>query len=587
MKMCLLTLAACVCGLLSCTSGEAGLSNDGEGPGFSRKPEVRISIKAEPDGLNPVLSTQSISRYVYEQIFQTLNDQDPATFELVPLLASTPVVEEGADGTMSYSYVIDSVARWPNGSPVTAYDVLFSMKVVMNPLVDSGPYRLYYKMVKDLEISSTDSLAFRVVTTGPYILAAEAIGDLYIYPEYAYDPEQLMRDIPLAALTDPATSRQLEAANQGLKTFATGFNDPATGFDPARIVGSGPYALEFWEANTKLSLRRRDDYWGSGSQADRLAARPEYLTYLIISDPGTNVNALRDMAVDVVVDLPVDVFRQLQQDPYLEERFDFVAVPGFKYFSILLNEEDPLLRDSLTRRALAHLVDVDRIIDRSLPGLARRIVGPVLPSKPYYNKELEPIPFDLKKAAELLKEAGWQDTTGDGVLDKVIDGERREFNFQLLSFNTSTSEAFTVVAAAGAREVGVNIEVIRMEGRALIKLLNDGNFTAAFNGQGVEPTPDDFSQVWLSTSVPPTGTNRVNFQSAEADLLIRQISVTTDSTSRARMYRRFQEIIYANQPMIFLYSPYDLIVVSKRFDYQVSSIAPNLEFNALRLRDST
>ncbi len=587
MKMCLLTLAACVCGLLSCTSGEAGLSNNGEGPGFSRKPEVRISIKAEPDGLNPVLSTQSISRYVYEQIFQTLNDQDPATFELVPLLASTPVVEEGADGTMSYSYVIDSVARWPNGSPVTAYDVLFSMKVVMNPLVDSGPYRLYYKMVKDLEISSTDSLAFRVVTTGPYILAAEAIGDLYIYPEYAYDPEQLMRDIPLAALTDPATSRQLEAANQDLKTFATGFNDPATGFDPARIVGSGPYALEFWEANTKLSLRRRDDYWGSGSQADRLAARPEYLTYLIISDPGTNVNALRDMAVDVVVDLPVDVFRQLRQDPYLEERFDFVAVPGFKYFSILLNEEDPLLRDSLTRRALAHLVDVDRIIDRSLPGLARRIVGPVLPSKPYYNKELEPIPFDLKKAAELLKEAGWQDTTGDGVLDKVIDGERREFNFQLLSFNTSTSEAFTVVAAAGAREVGVNIEVIRMEGRALIKLLNDGNFTAAFNGQGVEPTPDDFSQVWLSTSVPPTGTNRVNFQSAEADLLIRQISVTTDSTSRARMYRRFQEIIYANQPMIFLYSPYDLIVVSKRFDYQVSSIAPNLEFNALRLRDST
>ena len=187
----------------------------------------------------------------------------------------------------------------------------------------------------------------------------------------------------------------------------------------------------------------------------------------------------------------------------------------------------------------------------------------------------------------MLKEAGWEDTNGNGILDKEIDGERREFSFQLLSFNTPTSESFTIVAAEGARQVGVDIEVIRMEGRTLIKRLNDGNFTAAFNGQGVEPTPDDFSQVWLSTSVPPTGTNRVNFQNAEADSLIRKISVTMDSTSRSTLYHRFQEIIYANQPMIFLYSPFDLVVVSKRFDYQVSSIAPNLKFNALRLRDST
>ncbi len=585
MKMFLLTSTACLCGLLSCTKGEPE-SSGGQGPAFSRQSNVRISIKAEPDGLNPVLSTQSLSRYVYEQIFQTLNDQDPLTYELVPLLATTPVVQELSDGTATYSYVIDSAARWPNGSAVTADDVVFSMKVVMNPLVNSGPYRLYYEMVKDIFVDPVDPLAFQVVTKRPYILAAQAIADLYIYPEYAYDPEGIMQRIPLAALTDPATVRKLERESASLRRFATHFNDPVLGFDPTRIVGSGPYALDSWEADTKLVLRRRKDYWGGRRKDGQFAAIPDYLSYLVISDPGTNINALRDMAADIVIDLPVDVFQQLQQDPYLNRRYDFVAVPGFKYFSILLNKDDPLLRDSITRRALAHTVNVDEIIARVLPGLAQRIVGPVLPSKSYYHTALTPLPFDLTRAAALLRQAGWADTNDDGVLDKVIDGERLEFSFQLLSFNTSTSEAFTLAMAQEARRVGIDIEVTRMEGRALIKRLNDGQFTAAFNGQGGEPTPDDFSQVWSSTSVPPSGTNRVSFQSAEADSLIQQISVTMDSAARNDLYRRFQEIIYANQPMIFLYSPYDLVVVSKRFDYRVSSIAPNVKFNALRLRDS-
>ncbi len=582
MKMFQLTFTACLCGLLSCTGAEEG---EGAEPPFSRQSNVRISIKAEPDGLNPVLSTQSLSRYVYEQIFQTLNGQDPLTYELVPLLATTPVIEQEADGTPSYSYLIDSTARWPNGSSVTADDVVFSMKVVMNPLVDSGPYRLYYEMVEDIHVDPRNPLAFRVVTKRPYILAAQAIADLYIYPEYAYDPEGVMRAIPLAALTDAASARELERGSQALRRFATRFNDPVTGFDTARIVGSGPYALESWEADTKLVLRRRDNYWG-GKGDGQLVAIPESLTYLVISDPGTNINALRDMIVDVVVDLPVDVFQQLQRDTYLSSRYDFVAVPGFKYFSILLNEEDPLFRDSITRRALAHTVNVDEIIARVLPGLAQRIVGPVLPSKSYYNAALPTVPFDLSRAATLLREAGWADTNDNGILDKVIDGERVEFSFQLLSFNTSTSEAFTLAMAQEARRVGIDIEVTRMEGRALIKRLNDGKFTAAFNGQGGEPTPDDFSQVWSSTSVPPSGTNRVNFQNAEADSLVQQISTTMDSSVRKDLYYRFQEIIYANQPMIFLYSPYDLVVVSKRFDYRASSIAPNLEFNALRVRDS-
>lgn len=587
MKLPLLLLTFGLGGLIACTGGGKASDSSSSGP-TPTGAEVRISLKAEPMGLNPILSVQSTARYVSEQIFQTLNEQDPQTFELVPVLASVPVIEENEAGATTYRYTLDSLARWPNGSPVTVSDVVFSFKALMNPLVEAGPYRPYYEMVHDVVPDPLDpQRTFRVTTKRPYILAAEAIGDMYIYPEYAYDPEGLLSDIPLSQLTDAAEVRRLLDSDTRLRAFAEFFNDPALSYDPQRIVGSGPYELVAWEAGQQLRLQRRDDYWGLATGEYRLSAYPAYLSFVIIPDPATTINALRDLAVDVVIDLPVEEFQQLRDDEYLKKYYDFVAVPGFRYFSILLNQDDPLLADSLTRRALAHTVDVDQLIDQLLPGLARRIVGPVLPTKPYYNQQLPNIPFDLDLARQLLERAGWKDTNGDGIVDRLIDGERRELSFQLLSYPTSTSEAVTLVIAESARRVGIDVEVVTREPRALLSSLDAGDFTASFYGLGFEPTPDDFAQLWSSTSVPPAGTNRGNFQNAEADRLITKIATTTTPAERAALYRRFQEIVYANQPMIFLYSPYDRVVISKRFDYKISSIAPNVRFNTLRLQDSS
>ncbi|CAH0999640.1 Oligopeptide-binding protein AppA [Neolewinella maritima] len=583
MTLRVLTLTTALYGLFGCTGSgpersESTLGSTAAAPAT----EVRICIKAEPVGINPILSVQNISRYVSEQVFQTLNEQDPLTFELIPLLASTPIIESNPEGGTAYRYTIDSLATWPNGTAVTAADVVFSLKALMNPLVASGPYRPYYEMVRDVVPAPDDPRTFRVVTQRSYILAAQAIGDLYIYPEYAYDPEGLLRDIPLPALTDPGSAERLAQENVKLRQFAAAFNDPALGYEPERIVGSGPYRLLEWVDGQYLRLQRRDDYWAGDREAAHLTAVPDELRYVIIPDHTTAINALRDLSLDVMIDMPVEEFQQLRDDPYLTQYYDFVNIPGFKYASILFNQDDPLVADSRVRRALAHTVDVDQLIEQLLLGLARRVVGPVLPNKSYYNSQLPFVDYDLDKATRLLREAGWVDTNGDGTVDKLIDGQRRELSFQLLSYPTPDSEAVTLLVAEGARKVGVEIQVVKREPRSLLSTLDAGAFTASFYGQGFEPTPDDFAQVWLSSSVPPIGTNRGNFENAEADRIIRQIATLTDDTKRAALYRRFQEIIYANQPMIFLYSPYDRVVISKRFNYTLSSIAPNIKFNALQ-----
>lgn len=571
--------------LLACrqdTSYATGETTDAPAVAFKHTDNVaRIALRAEPTSLNPWLATDANTRYVREMIFQTLNSRDPQTQESVPLLAGLPDVSKEPDGGVSYSFLIDERATWPNGLPVTAADVIFSLKAVLNPLVEAGGYRPYYDMVANVVTSPNNERRVKFITKRPYLLAEESLASIVVYPEYAYDPEGLLRNVRLADLTNPTVAKRLADRGGDLQTFADQFQDPALARDPARIVGSGPYALTSWEENQQLTLTRRDNYWAAKSDDPWLTAGPEQIVFRIIPDNATMLNALRDEAVDVVVAMSVDQFKEARNDEYLKARYDFETVQGLAFFGLLFNQNDPLLRDQQTRRALAHLTDVDALIEQLLPGLANRVVGPVLPSKTYYNDELPLIEYSLEQAEALLAEAGWSDTNGDGTVDKEIDGQREEFVLRFTTPNSPTSLAIGSLLQEWFRDAGVKLEIDQQDRRALGGILNKGDFDLFILGQGFDPNPDEFTQVWASTSVPPNGSNRGGFSNAEADRLIKQIKVTLDADERDPLYRRFQEIIYENQPMIFLFSPLDRVVVSKRFEFEPKSSSPNLNFNAL------
>lgn len=542
---------------------------------------ARIALRAEPATLNPWLATDANTRYVREMIFQTLNSRDPQTQESVPLLAGLPDVRKEPDGGVSYSFLIDERATWPNGMQVSASDVIFSLKAVLNPLVDAGPYRSYYDMVSNIVTSPNNERRFKVMTKRPYLLAEESLASITVYPEYAYDPEGLMRSVRLSDLTNPSTAQRLADQGGDLKAFADQFNAPEFGREPSKVVGSGPYELTSWEENQRVTLTRRDNYWAAKSKDPWLTARPDQLIFEIISDNATMLNAMRDEAVDIVISMSVDQFKDVRNDEFLAERFEFGTVQSLAYFGLLFNQNEPLLKDAKTRRALAHLTDVDALIEQLLPGLANRVVGPVLPSKSYYNEDLKLIDYNPELATQLLAEAGWEDTNDDGTLDKEIDGTRQEFKIRYTTPASPTSLAIGSLLQEWTREVGIDIEIDQQDRRALGGVLNKGDFDLFILGQGFDPNPDEFTQVWASTSVPPNGSNRGGFSNAEADRLIKQIKVTLNAKEREPLYRRFQEIVYENQPLIFLFSPLDRVVVSKRFEFEPKSSTPNVNFNDL------
>ena len=545
---------------------------------------LRVGMRQQPVTLNPVQTPQATARYVRELIFQTLTSMDPETYEQVPQVASVADKRREANGAYSYSYVIDPEARWPNGLPITAADVIFSLKALMNPLVNSGPYRPYYTNVESIVTSPNNERRFRVMTRQPYVLAEQAIGSLTVLPEYHYDPDKLLRNVRLGDLTDARRAERLAETDANLQAFAEAFNQPETGTDPAQLIGSGPYRLTEWVSGERLTLERRDDYWAADARSEWLRAEPERIEFTFIPDPQTMATALRDEALDVATDLTAGKFRELRDDPYLTARYDFATVPGMNYFGILLNQQGGIFGDLTTRRAIARLVDVDAIIEQLFPGgLARRVTGPVLADKEYYT-DLGAVPYAPDEAAALLAEAGWADTNGDGTLDKEFDGARREFVVDFMVFPSPESEAIGALVAEWMREVGVTVNVAVTPPRQLYGNLDKGDFTMSLFGLSMDPNPDEFTQVWASTSVPPNGSNRSGFANAEADRLIRQIARTVDEEERLPLYQRFQEIIHEEQPLVFLLSPATRLVLSKRFRYGTTPLAPGVRFGAFTLR---
>ncbi len=581
---CLLLLLLTGCG--GCTEQEP------EGPKIAFKHQdntVRVRLPAEPTALNPYLSTQGYSRYVTDLMFQSLTDFDPETLELLPLLATAaPVIEEidlAGRQVVDYTYEIRPEAAWDNGSPVTSADLAFTLKCIFNPAVNAAPYRGFYDMIEAFTPDPANERRFTIRTNRPYILTEAALGSLIPYPAYRYDPDGIMGEIEINDLL-AAKEGDPVLADERLTRFAELMNGADYSRENTVVGGSGPYRLLSWSTGERVMLERKKDWWGDQLDNKLLKAYPDTVIFEIIPDQVTASNALKDEQLDVALELDIEQFVAMRDNAFVTERYDLVTEEAYNYYFININEEKPALSDPKTRRALAHLLDIDAIVDEVYEGMATRINGPFLPSKPYYDTSLEPLSFDADLADKLLAEAGWADSDGDGTLDRQMDGRQVNLELDFLAFTGSSfSQKLALYIQDGARQAGVKINIVSQEARTAFADVVAGNYDLFGAGFGSEPLPDDPYQLWSTASFPPNGSNRSRFGNAESDSLINQIRTTLDPAERAPLYKKFQRMVYDDQPMIFLFVPQVRLAVSKRFDYETTSLTPGVQVKMMRRRE--
>ncbi len=574
----LLLVGALIYGCSGCGGPE-----EPTGPVFKNNDNtLRVRLASEPDRLNPYLTVSGYARPVYQEIFLPLLEYNHETFEPTPALAiGRPVIEEITDGAyaggMKYTYELNEYATFSDGKPLRVEDVIFSFKLLFNlNIAEAAPHRNSYLAVADVVPDAENPRKFTVFAKEKYILAEDSYSGTNIYPEHIFDPEGLMADYQIADLIANGEALAEEAP---LQQFAEQFRSAPFSRDASKLIGTGPYLFSEWIDGDYISMVRDPNWWGDkvpGGHA-YLHAYPDSVVFRIIPDQTTAANALKNELIDVAPTLDANTFVELRENEFLQERYDFLTTETFNFYFVAMNNKNPLLEDKRVRRALAHVLDVQIIIDAAFAGLAVPVPGPVAPSKAHANKDLPLIVKDIEKAKALLSEAGWEDTNDNGIRDKMINGELVEMEMEyLVNPGSIFASTLSEVMKDGASQVGVSITIVPREPRVMVgEDLASRNYALYGYGAGGNHLLDDFMQLWHTSSNTPRGSNRWQFGNAETDALIEKINVTIDPAERHRLYQEFQRIVYDEQPLIFLFSPMERMVVSKRWEGNVSQLAPN------------
>ncbi len=541
-----------------------------ETPEITKASTVTVRLRAEADRLNPLLSYRAWAIHIMNFIFPTLLAYDPETTELAPVLVKSrpeiePINEGQFSGGTKYTYELLDEAVWDNGSPLTAKDYEFTLKVLFNPHVAAEVYRQYLSLIRDVSLDATNPKKFTVLTDELYI-KAEPVTGFFILPEYVYDPEGMLKDYKVADLTDPAKTEK-HAADEKLKAFGEQFNSSKYSREKEYISGAGAYKLEEWIPGERIVIVKKENWWGDKlrDQNPMLTAYPKKMIFVPVTDPSTAISMLKDQSIDVMDAIPENQFMELKENELVNQHYNFFTPDVLGYYFLYLNMRIPKLEDKRVRRALAYLYDVDEVLNSVKLGYGIPIVGPVHPTRSYYNKSLKPIKLDVEKARNLLKEAGWTDSNGNGTVDKNIDGELVEMNLQyMITTNNPTSNNIALIFKNEARKAGVNIEITPKEANVLREDVKKREFEIFSGGLNQDPI-DDPMQVWHTSSDTPNGFNRFGFGNAETDQLIEQIRRTLDEEKRGKLFLRLQEIIYEEQPAIFMYATKDRVAIHNRF----------------------
>lgn len=520
-----------------------------------------MALTAEPENLNYFTSTSAVAKRFLDYIYETLIDYDYTTWEYTrPVLAEHYEISEDFK---TFTFRVRKDAYFHDGHPLTAHDVLFSFKAMLNPFVDDAPLRAYYSKVVDAWIEG--DYTFVVRTSDTYFLNLEFLGGFAVIPKHVWDPDGLMDPFTIADLRNPTLTKE----EPDIRTFADAFNTHPqgrpVGMDAEPIIGSGPWKFDRWITGDYMSLKRNDDYWGKGrTYLEGFAEEGAYLDKVIIksiSDATASLTALKAGEIDFVPRLQAIQYFEQTNTPDFLERFQKVSymVPAYSYIG--WNNDRPYFQDKRMRQAMTMLIDrkaYNKYVDY---GKGIPTIGPFHIDSDQYNHEIERWPYDPERAVELIEEVGWVDTDGDGIRDK--DGVPFSFTWSI-SQGSSSSRYLALMAKEDFRRIGIEVKIRALEWSVYVENLRDRQFDVV-NLLWIGSLQADPYQIWHSDNIGDRGSNYIGFRNAEADSLIEHARYEMDTEKRNAMYHRLQEIFHEEQPYTFMFFQRDLGAYLKEF----------------------
>ncbi|HYH10635.1 MAG TPA: ABC transporter substrate-binding protein [Thermoanaerobaculia bacterium] len=462
--------------------------------------------------LNPIVSSTRNDRLVTQYLFTPVIHLD-RNLQPIPGLADS---WEISDDGLTYRFQLNKKATFSDGKPVRASDLVFTLRKIVDPAAEAVQVSGSFEQMDISRTRALDDHTVEIVFKQPLATQLTRFNDVLVLPEHAYAAGNFRKD----------------------------YNDTA--------LGSGPYKLVKREVGKEIVLERRTDYWGDRPHIQRVI-------WKVIVDHAVAFNAVKRGEIDETF-VTSDSWQRERTDPDLTKFLDFHRFYTLNYNHINWNTRHPILSDKRVRRALAMCLPIDTIVNDLYHGTARAMSGPFTPDEWAYNPTVPVIRYDLDAARQLLAQAGWKDTNGDGVLDK----DARPLAFELLIMSgSSTAKTIAQMLQAEGKKAGVQIEITMMDGAAAIPHIMAGKHEAAYLSWDLDPDPDPYA-MFHSSQAPPRGQNFGFYANAEADKIMEQARRELDIGKRKELFWRLHELLAEDQPYLWIVQVSDKRAVNKR-----------------------
>lgn len=466
----------------------------------------------EPSILLPMLAGDNASHEVAGLIFNGLVKYDTDLSIIGDLAESWDISKDG----LVITFHLRKGVKWSDGVEFTADDVMFGYKTIINEKTPTA-YSEDFLQVEKAE--ALDKYTFRAKYKKPFAPALTSWGNLVILPKHLLEG----KDITKNELTRNPT-------------------------------GMGPYKLTRWISGQELILDSNKEYF---------EGRP-YINgyvYRIIPDPATMFLELQTGGIDMMGLTPLQYTKQTNTE-YFKQNFQKFRYPQFVYTYMGFNLKHPFFQDKRVRQAIAYAIDKSEIVDVILFGLGSPATGPYVPNTWPYNPNVKRYEYNPEKAKQLLKEAGWKDTDGDGVLDK--DGRPFRFTIFTNMGNSLRMNTATIIQYRLAK-VGIKVDIRALEWSTFVnQFIDKRRFEAVILGWSIGLDPDQYD-IWYSGKTKEKEFNFVSYSNPEVDALLEKGRRTFDIEERKKAYFRIQEILADELPYIFLYVPDATPIVHARF----------------------
>ena len=479
---------------------------------------LRIGWAGSPDTLNPGTAVLAEAYTLFELVYDSMYQLQPDGTYTFELADSVDISDDG----LVYTYHIRDGITWHDGESLTASDIAYSYNLYQTQ--EDFPFLPVYTEFFESVEAPDDSTVIITLSEAIPNMESQLIF-LYVIPEHIWGSMD-----------------------------STGVAE----FENEAMIGSGPFKMREYSQNEFVHIEAVKDHYLNPPRIDEVV-------FQTFENQDALVQAVRTGQVDMITEMPNTAYASLRD----AENVAVVSGPPLSpsVTDIILNQTlpencppddgvctgHPALLDRNVRLALAHATDKQQIIDVVLLGLG----APGLTLIPdslgvFYNDSIQDYAFDVEMANQILDDAGYADSDGDGVREMPDGSNPLIFRMNWPSDSVNAPRMAELLGGMW-EQIGVRTEQQALDPDALTSICCPAfDFDVILWGWGSDPDPSFLLSVMLTDEI-PTGNSETGYSNPDYDALYLEQAVELDAERRIELVHQMQQIVHDDVVYIIPY----------------------------------